>query len=35
MICFFIYIKISYYWFNTEKLLQKVKDRYHNCGSKE
>ena len=26
---------MSYYWFNRQKLLQKAKDRYHNCGGKE
>ena len=35
MICFFIHIKMSYYWFNKEELLDKPKDRYHNCGGKE
>ena len=32
---FVIHIKMSYYWFNTQELLEKAKDRYHNCGSKE
>ena len=26
---------MSYYWFNRQELLQKAKDRYHNCGDKE
>ena len=26
---------MSYYWFNRQQLLQKTKDRYSNCGSKE
>ena len=26
---------MSYYWFNRQKLLQKVKDKYHDCGGKE
>ena len=30
-----VYIKMSYYWFNRQELLQKAKDRYHNCGDKE
>ena len=32
---FFIHIKMSYYWFNAQELLEKAKDRYHNCGGKE
>ena len=32
---FFIHIKLSYYWFNRQKLLEKAKDRYLNYGSKE
>ena len=24
-----------YYFFNRQKLLQKAKERYHNCGGKE
>ena len=38
MICydsFFVHIKMSYYWFHRHELLQKVKNRYHNCGGKE
>ena len=31
-----IKFKIScYYWFNRRELLQKAKDKYHNCGGKE
>ena len=26
---------MSYYWFNTEKVLQKAEEKYHNCGGKE
>ena len=26
---------MSYYWFNTQELLQKAKGKYHNCGGKE
>ena len=26
---------MSYHWFNRQELLQKAKDRYHNCGGKE
>ena len=26
---------MSYYWFNRQQLLQKAKDRYHDCGGKE
>ena len=28
-------MKMSYYWFNRQELLQKVKNRYSNCGGKE
>ena len=28
-------MKMSYYWFNRQELLQKVKNRYYNCGDKE
>ena len=31
---FFVNIKMSYYWFNRQELLQKTKDKYHNCGGK-
>ena len=26
---------MSYYWFNTQELLQKAKEKYHKCGGKE
>ena len=26
---------MSYYWFNIQELLQKAKDKYHNCGGNE
>ena len=26
---------MSYDWFNRQELLQKTKDKYHNCGGKE
>ena len=26
---------MSHCWFNRQELLQKSKDRYHNCGGKE
>ena len=26
---------MSYYFFNSQELLQKAKDRYHNCGGKK
>ena len=26
---------MSYYWFNRQELLQKAKDKHHNCGGKE
>ena len=26
---------MSYYWLNRKELLQKAKDRYHNCNGKE
>ena len=32
---FFVHIKMSYYWFNRQALLQKAKGRYHNCCGKE
>ena len=32
---FFVHINMSYYWFNGQKLLQKVKHRYQNCSGKE
>ena len=35
MIYFFVQIKISYYRFNRQELLQKASDRYHNCGGEK
>ena len=35
IICFFIHIKTSYYWFNRQELLQKAKVRYHNGVGKD
>ena len=32
---FFIDIKMSYYWYNRQKLLQKAKKKYYDCGGKE
>ena len=32
---FFVNLKMSYYFFNRQELLQKAKDKYHNCGGKE
>ena len=32
---FFVYVKMSYYWFNRHELLQKTNDKYYNCGGKE
>ena len=26
---------MSYYWFNREEVLQKIEEKYHNCGGKE
>ena len=26
---------MSYYWFNRQELLQKAKEKYHNCRRKE
>ena len=26
---------MSYYWYNRQELLQKTKEKYHNCGGKE
>ena len=31
---FLVCIKMSYHWFNRQELLQKAKNRYHNCGGK-
>ena len=30
-----VQIKMRYYWFNRKMLLQKAKNKYHNCGGKE
>ena len=30
----FVHVKMSYYWYNRKKLLQKAEDKYHNCGGK-
>ena len=32
---FICHIKMSYYWFNTQELLEKAKNRYYNCGGRE
>ena len=32
---FFGHIKMSYYWFNRQELLQKAQGRYRNCRFKE
>ena len=32
---FFVHIKMSYYWFNRQELLEKAKDKYQNGGGKE
>ena len=34
MIYFFVHIKTSYYFFNSQDLLQKAKNKCHNCGVK-
>ena len=26
---------MSYYWFNTQELLEKAKNRYYDCGGRE
>ena len=31
---FFVHIKMSYYWFNRQVLLQKARDKYHNGDGK-
>ena len=31
---FFVYIKMGYFWFNGQELLQKANGTYHICGSK-
>ena len=35
MICFFVHLQISCYFFSRQELLQKAKDKYYTCGSKE
>ena len=35
MISNFFHIKMTYYQFNRQELLQKVKDRYHNFGGEK
>ena len=35
MIYFFVHMKMSYYLFNRQELLQKSKDRYLVCGGQE
>ena len=35
VICFFSPIKMSYYQFNRQALLEKAKDKYYNTGGKE
>ena len=35
LIYFFVNIKMSYYWFNRQELLQKSKEKYHNSGGKQ
>ena len=31
---FLFSIKMNYYWFNREEILQKAKEKYDNCGGK-
>ena len=38
MVCcggFFVSIKMSYYWFNRQELLQKAKEKYDNGGKEK
>ena len=35
MICFFVHIKMSYYFLNRQELLQKAKNKYHSCDGKK
>ena len=35
MIYFIVHLRMSYYHFNRKELLQKAKDRFHNCGGKQ
>ena len=32
---FFVNIIINYYWLNSQALLQKAENKYHNCDGKE
>ena len=32
---FFVNVKMSYYWFNKQELLQKVKEKYDNGGKEK
>ena len=32
---FLFSIKMNYYWFNGEEVLQTAKEKYDNCGGKE
>ena len=32
---FFVHVKMTYYWFNRQELLQTAQNKYHNCGGKE
>ena len=31
----FVHTDMTHYWFNRPELLEKAKDKYHNCGGKE
>ena len=35
MLIVFVHIKVNYYWFNRQKLLEKPKDRYHKSNCKQ
>ena len=35
LLWFFFHMKMSYYWFNRQELLQKAKDWYYGGGGKE
>ena len=35
MIYFIVHLRMSYYHFNRKELLQKAKDRFHNCSGKQ
>ena len=38
VICYdllFVHIRMSYYWFNRQELLQRAKDKYYITGGKE